>query len=85
MHRDIKAENILFSEQSLSSEPKLIDFGFSNKFDAIHRRKRLKTFIGTPLYMPPEVIEGEYDEKCDVWSLGVLLYSLLCGQPPFVG
>ncbi|CAD8068352.1 unnamed protein product [Paramecium sonneborni] len=85
VHRDIKAENILFTEQSLYSEPKLIDFGFANKFDIVHRRRKLKTFIGTPLYMPPEVIEGDYDEKCDVWSLGVLLYSLLCGFPPFVG
>ena len=84
VHRDIKPENIMFSDKDIYSEVKLIDFGLSNKFDTTHL-KRLKTFVGTPLYLPPEVIDGEYDEKCDIWSLGVLLYSLLCGYPPFYG
>ena len=84
VHRDIKPENIMFSEKDIYSEPKLIDFGLANKYDTSHV-KRLKTFVGTPLYLPPEVIYGDYDEKCDIWSLGVLLYSLLCGYPPFYG
>ena len=83
----------MFSEKDIYSEPKLIDFGLANKYDTTHIKylnaryivRRLKTFVGTPLYLPPEVIDGEYDEKCDVWSLGVMLFSLLCGYPPFYG
>eukprot|EP00457_Paulinella_chromatophora_P000884 gb/GEZN01000885.1/.p1 GENE.gb/GEZN01000885.1/~~gb/GEZN01000885.1/.p1 ORF type:complete len:991 (-),score=146.32 gb/GEZN01000885.1/:475-3447(-) len=85
VHRDIKPENILFSTNSIDAELKLSDFGFAkdllNKGDALQAQVKL----GTKGYAAPEVWKGEkYDEKCDIWSLGVLTYILLSGVPPFV-
>ena len=77
VHRDIKPENIMYGSDG---EIKLIDFGLS-KMGKIH--EHLKTIAGTPYYMAPEVLEGSYDSKCDIWSLGVLMYVLLCGYLPF--
>ncbi|CAD8071495.1 unnamed protein product [Paramecium sonneborni] len=84
IHRDIKPENIMFTDLDIRSEPKLIDFGLSVKYDAFSYNK-LKAGVGTPVYLAPEVIEGTYNEKCDIWSLGVLLFSMLVGYPPFYG
>ena len=84
VHRDLKPENImLLSTKNDETSLKLIDFG-----TVIHKPpkgKKLTKFIGTSYYIAPEVILESYDEKCDVWSCGVILYILLCGYPPFNG
>ena len=61
---------------------KIIDFGTAVEFIEGGKEHLL---VGTPYYIAPEVIKGEYDEKCDVWSCGVILYILLSGSPPFGG
>ena len=100
-HRDLKPENFIMISKNDPFALKMIDFGLSRTFgEALNdktkdvnnksRRKRqtkavLKTKAGTPFYIAPEVLTGKYNEKCDVWSLGVILYILLCGYPPFYG
>lgn len=82
VHRDIKADNILFLNNNINSPIKLIDFGISVKFE---KDTKLKEKTGTVLYIAPEVIDGNYDEKCDIWASGVLMYMMLSGLPPFYG
>ena len=88
MHRDIKPENILvqnFDKQKIKSEEihiKLIDFGASNFFK---ENEILKLKVGSPYYIAPEVLNKNYNEKCDIWSAGVVLYVMLTGKFPFVG
>lgn len=77
VHRDIKPENIMLTK---SDELKLIDFGLSKKQEG---GQKLKTIAGTPYYMAPEVLNEQYDSKCDTWSLGVLLYVFMSGYLPF--
>ena len=79
-HRDLKPENILFSNVADDSCLKLIDFGLSKVIDG---DQNLKGAVGTTFYMAPEVITGNYNEKCDIWACGVILYIMLCGKPPF--
>eukprot|EP01016_Furgasonia_blochmanni_P012679 TRINITY_DN1633_c0_g1_i2.p1 TRINITY_DN1633_c0_g1~~TRINITY_DN1633_c0_g1_i2.p1 ORF type:complete len:524 (+),score=82.99 TRINITY_DN1633_c0_g1_i2:397-1968(+) len=83
-HRDLKPDNFLFSRRSPDAEIKLIDFGLSSSF-AADDFKHFSSQVGTALYMAPEVYSGKYDEKCDYWSLGVILHILLSGNPPFIG
>jgi calcium-dependent protein kinase len=78
----LKPENLLLESQSEQSDIKVIDFGTSAIIDP---RKKLKQKFGTPYYAAPEVLKGSYDEKCDVWGLGVIMYVMLCGYPPFNG
>lgn len=82
VHRDLKPQNILFESQEKNSKLKIIDFGTSQIFDP---SKKMKLKIGTPYYVAPEVLRHSYDNKCDIWSCGVILYVLLCGYPPFDG
>ena len=86
MHRDIKPENIMLTKKinkkNKKFEIKLIDFGTAKVF--VKGRKETK-FIGTSYYIAPDVLKESYDQKCDVWSCGVIMYILLCGYPPFNG
>jgi calcium-dependent protein kinase len=83
-HRDIKPENFLFSTKDSieKSTLKIIDFGLSCQF---RPGGYLKTKAGTPYYVAPQVLEGRYDQSCDIWSCGVIMFVLLCGYPPFYG
>jgi calcium-dependent protein kinase len=78
VHRDLKPENILFDGEVI----KLIDFGNSSKLESF---KKLSENKGSAYYIAPEVLDGSYDEKCDVWSCGVILYIMLSGDAPFNG
>eukprot|EP00826_Nyctotherus_ovalis_P024937 TRINITY_DN1924_c0_g1_i4.p1 TRINITY_DN1924_c0_g1~~TRINITY_DN1924_c0_g1_i4.p1 ORF type:complete len:485 (+),score=154.82 TRINITY_DN1924_c0_g1_i4:192-1646(+) len=81
-HRDIKPENFMFSSSEPDAEIKIIDFGLSAKFKS---EKCMQDIVGTPFYVAPEVLEGVYTNACDIWSLGVVLYAMLNGKPPFTG
>lgn len=86
-HRDLKLENFIFESRSPDSQLKLIDFGLSKKYQA-GGVQRMKSLVGTAYYMPPEVLNPEvkeYNNKCDVWGLGVILFMMLTGIPPFGG
>lgn len=82
VHRDLKPENLLLESQAEDAPIKIIDFGTSQFF---RTNKKMHKRYGTPYYIAPEVISRSYNEKCDVWSCGVILYILLCGYPPFAG
>lgn len=82
VHRDLKPENLLFVDDSPDSMLKIIDFGISKK---IHGDVSISNLAGTIYYIAPEVLKGNYNEKCDIWSMGVILYIVMCGRPPFIG
>jgi calcium-dependent protein kinase len=87
MHRDLKPENIVLEyrpmKETIKDPPiKIIDFGTATTFQP---GKYLKDQVGSPYYVAPDVLEGRYNEKCDMWSCGIILYTLLCGSPPFRG
>lgn len=81
VHRDLKPENLLLCQKD-SFEIKVIDFGLSRTFVP---DKNMYSKMGTPFYIAPEVLKKKYNEKCDIWSCGVILYILLSGNPPFNG
>ncbi|CEM37936.1 unnamed protein product [Vitrella brassicaformis CCMP3155] len=84
VHRDLKPENLLLESKDPEAPIKIIDFGTSRMFDS-QMGKKMHQKLGTPYYVAPEVLKKKYDEKCDVWSCGVILYILLVGYPPFGG
>ena len=81
IHRDIKPENIVFLEIGNFNALKLIDFGLSIQQNAHKDNRR----VGTPYYMAPEMIMGNFNYASDVWSIGVILYVMVNGKQPFRG
>ena len=80
VHRDLKPENMLLEQDKDLEKLKIIDFGTSLSFDS---DRALDEKLGTAYYIAPEVIKKSYNEKCDLWSCGVIMYILLSGEPPF--
>jgi calcium-dependent protein kinase len=79
VHRDLKPENILLDIKN-QNIIKIIDWGTARFYE---KNKKMNRISGTPYYIAPEVLKEKYDEKCDIWSCGVILYIFLCGYPPF--
>ena len=78
VHRDIKPENIVFGKKRDYSTLKLIDFGL-----ATTTRNTKRNSCGSPYYMAPEIINGHFCKKTDIWSVGVIIYLMLTGKHPF--
>lgn len=70
------------SEKDNPTVLKIIDFGLSRFYKS---ETIMKTRVGTPYYIAPEVLAKNYNLSCDIWSVGVIMYILLCGYPPFWG
>lgn len=84
-HRDLKPENIMFVGPK-GNQLKIIDFGVSKYFVSKERPEQLismRTKTGSLYYISPEIFEGKYDCKCDIWSAGVILFALFTCIPPF--
>ncbi|KAG1675746.1 hypothetical protein FOA52_012402 [Chlamydomonas sp. UWO 241] len=81
IYRDVKPDNFLFHTRDVDSPLKATDFGLSIRH--LKGQPKLTSRSGTPAYMAPELIMQSYDEKCDVWSVGMLTYQLLTGRFPF--
>ena len=83
VHRDLKPENFLFQTDDEDAVIKIIDFGLSRHDNM--QAGIMNTKVGTPYYVAPEVLNRVYTKSCDIWSIGVISYILLCGYPPFYG
>ncbi|XP_043828326.1 serine/threonine-protein kinase 33 [Dromiciops gliroides] len=90
VHRDLKLENILVKSSSTNEKNetnfniKVTDFGLAVQKEG-GCEVMLQSTCGTPIYMAPEVINAhDYSQQCDIWSIGVIMYMLLCGEPPFL-
>jgi len=80
-HRDLKPQNLLLKSKDDDALIKIADFGFACR---VHTPMSLTKRCGTPTYVAPEILKNiPYDQSSDMWSVGVILYVLLCGYPPF--
>lgn len=87
-HRDLKPENFMLCSHGDGWKVKLIDFGISRSYfrmDESMGVMRMSSIAGTTPYMAPEVFRRNYSNSCDTWSLGVILYIMVAGYPPFEG
>jgi hypothetical protein len=82
VHRDIKPENMVFGSEDNEDDIRLIDFGLST---ILKDRKYMDKKCGSAFYLAPEVLKGQYDSKCDIWSLGVVLFVMITGRPLIYG
>eukprot|EP01083_Nonionella_stella_P025549 70329_1 len=80
VHCDLKPDNVLFANKQDNSPIKIIDFGMSK---VLPRLRSLRELCGTPYYTAPEIIKGDYAHGCDMWSIGVIMFVMLFGFPPF--
>ena len=86
IHRDLKLENILIKyNEDKTFTIKLSDYGCSKKVTSLSRNFS-NSIVGTNVYMAPEILKGqEHNYKCDLWSLGIIIYKLFFGKPPYSG
>ena len=82
LHRDLRPENVLLDSKGSSLALNISDFGTSCFLDV---DRNLNSKFSSPFYTAPEVIQEAYNEKCDIWSCGVMMYIMLFGKPPFSG
>lgn len=82
VHRDLKPENILIREKDGEVLIKIIDFDTAGK---LSENGTISGALGTVNYMAPELLDNEYNEKCDMWSVGIIMYTLLTGEAPYKG
>ena len=82
VHRDLKPQNILLGKSNEITQVKIIDWEIAKKFNPEHNMRYNE---GYNYYLAPEVFKGDYNQKIDIWSLGAIMYFLLCGYRPFEG
>ncbi len=81
VHRDLKLENVMMTDATLKSVPKLVDFGLAKM---IGPNEKAEEPFGTLGYVAPEILEKKpYGVQCDLWSLGCIVYALICSSLPF--